>query len=53
MPSPKSVLNERHWPRHSPLFPYVNDNQLRTKKTFRQFISFGLKNSSGWVSKIN
>ena len=36
-----------------PLFPYVNDNQLRTKKTFRQFISFGLKNSSGLVSKSN
>ena len=53
MPSPKSVLNERHWPPSQPLFPYANDNQLRTKKTFRQFISFGLKNSSGLVSKIN
>ena len=36
----------------APLFS-INDNQLRTNKAFRQFISCDLKNISGLVSKSN
>ena len=53
MPSLKSVQNERYRPLSRPLFLYVNDNQLRTNKAFRQFISFYLKNISVLVSKSN
>ena len=53
MPSLKSVQNERYRPLSRPLFLYVNDNQLRTNKAFRQFIGFYLKNISSLVSKSN
>ena len=53
MPSLKSVQNERYRPLSRPLFLYVNDNQLRTNKAFRQFIGFYLKNINSLVSKSN
>lgn len=53
MPSLQSVQNERYRPLSRPLFLYVNDNQLRTNKAFRQFIGFYLKNISGLVTRSN
>ena len=39
-------------PRHSPSFPMSTTISCEQKE-FHKFISFGLKNSSGWVSKSN
>ena len=53
MPLFKSIQNEHYRPLSRPLFFSINDNQLRTNKAFRQFISCDLKNISGLVSKSN
>lgn len=52
-PSVESVQSEDYQPLSRPLFLYVNDKQLRSKKQFRQFISYYLRNISKLVRQNN